>query len=195
MSGDDGDNSAKRNKLSLESWVQIFSSIALVIGLMLVFAELRQTRDAILAETTSRGFERYTQLNVAALGEEPMSALAKACETPEELSTAELMVLDSYYFELISRVRVQMYIAEATEINTDWEASSFGNFQILLESAPGRAWWRSINWEPPIQALGDRVLEMKSAASCAERYRQLKVAIGEELGASPNNTAAGPPHP
>lgn len=61
----------------MELWVQIISSVAIVIGLALVFAELRQTRDAILAENTSRGFERYTQLNVASLGEEPMLVLAK----------------------------------------------------------------------------------------------------------------------
>lgn len=95
------------------------------------------------------------------------------------------MVLDSYYFELMSRVRVGMYIAESTGIGSDWASSSYGNFRILLETAPGRAWWRSAAWEPEIQAMGDRVWEITSGSSCRARYDKLRSAISSDTVAPP----------
>ena len=167
--------------MNFEKSVHVLTVVALVLGLMVVVAELRQNRDAILAENTSSGFNRYSLLNIASLGEQPLSVLAKACEQPGELSVEDLMLLDIYYFELLTRVRSQMLISQQTDLSRDWQARSHGNFKIILQSAPGRAWWKITLWEPEIQEMGDRVLAMASASSCLDHFQEFRDKIRIEL--------------
>ena len=160
--------------MNFEKWVHVMTLLTLIVGIFAVVFELRQTRESIHSETTFRAFDRLTQLNLSILGEEPMETIAKACETPDDLSFKELMILDRYYFEVLSRVRAEYYIARETGLLQQWQDHSFGDFYQVLSTKPGRAWWHTMGWEPIIAELGERYLKLIKEGSCVDRFRKIR---------------------
>ena len=157
----------------LNTWVQTVTSVALIVGLALVIWELQQARDATLSELYSQGFQIISQTNNSILGEEPIRVLAKACDTPEKLTREDLLVLSFYYQELLSRQRRIQWINKRAGFYSDEIAAStnLGVWHGILSTKPGRAYWRTIDVEPELRAVGDAALAQvnrRNTPDCSE---------------------------
>jgi hypothetical protein len=164
----------------------MLTSIALMVGLVLVIWELRQARDATLSELASQGFQIISQTNNSILGEEPIRVLTKACDSPDTLTREDLLMLRTYYQELMSRqIRIQ-WINKWGGFYSDEIAAStkLGVWYELYYTKPGRAFWRSAFADPELRMVGDRAFseyEQAGAPDCSERLDSFAEALNSEL--------------
>ena len=82
----------------LANWLQIFGNIGLIAGLVLVAVQIKQNTDATKAQMISDGLANYSNLHLSIAGEDAASALSKAVEAPDKLSTKEIITLDQVQF-------------------------------------------------------------------------------------------------
>lgn len=165
----------------LNNWIQSITGIAVLLGIGLVVFELQQNREATISQLSSEGFQVVSQMNSSVLGDQPAEALAKACEKPDELTTAELVVLDHYYTDLIMRTRRIRTLGERGSFyGPDQWKEDYGQWAFMFETAAGRAYWKSFPHDPELQRVGDELLSNWSRPTCGELYASWREQIAEE---------------
>ena len=165
----------------LNNWIQSTTGLAVVIGLGLVIFELQQNREAIASQLSSEGLHIVSQLNNTVLGEQPAAALAKACENPNELTTAELVVLDHYNSDLLLRTeRVRTLGRRGSFYDAQQWRENFGQWNMMFETAVGRAYWKSFPQDEELRHVGDEILANWDRPLCGELYGQWREEILRE---------------
>ena len=167
--------------------MQIGTALALIVGLALVVWELQQTRDAVKSQLTSDGFQLMGQFYTSAFGERPEEVLAKACDAPTELTTADLIVLDHIYTQIVHRslriirVRQRGGFYEQEFLGSEkLQRDSTGGWGMLFSTAPGRAFWRTLKGDPELKAYGDRIFAKWDRESCTQHNKLWRAVIAEE---------------
>ena len=150
-------------------WIQIITGFAVILGLILVIWELRQTREIAVAQQIGDSHNRYSTQLQALMGEESASAVAKACDNPKALTTEDMIVLDYFYTEIINRMRVQYDLEHQTQLATHNWRSWTANFYTVFATDYGRWWWSNARFEPEIMEAGSAILET-TTFSCLDRY-------------------------
>ena len=161
-------------KTAIFDWVQLIAGVAILVGLALVIFELKQSQDLAKLQLISSGFEMRSNQRIAIMGEEAAHVIQKSCEAPNNLTKAELQILDAYHLELINRIRIDYRYSEVSDIYSeeDW-SRGYLNFYQILGTFPGRVWWQEQSWiEPPIRTAGNAVYEelKDSYPSCESDY-------------------------
>jgi hypothetical protein len=170
---------------TINNWVQTITGIAIVVGLALVVIELQQNRDAVSSQLSNDGFQIYTDFGTAMLGEDAADVIAKACETPSELTTADLVILDFFYSELERRtLRLKTLEERGGFYGDEWRTNKLGNWTMLFETSVGRAYWKlPIPRDQEVQRVGDALLENWTLPDCTNLYGSWRKRIAEELRA------------
>jgi hypothetical protein len=146
--------------------VQILTGLAVLVGIILVVFELRQTRAISIAQLTSDGYGQAMQLAIANLGEAPHETHAIACTQPEKMTAENYRVLNFYYLILIQQATRAYFISVRTGFYSEtWRGIAEGSISSIVGTLPGRIWWRKFgsNFPPAFQKMGNRLL--KSAES------------------------------
>ena len=81
----------------VQSWINIAASLSVLIGLILVAIELRQTNDLALAETVRSLWEVNTELQKFEIENRILPLVRKSVENPNDLTDDEIDTLDTYY--------------------------------------------------------------------------------------------------
>jgi hypothetical protein len=142
----------------ISDWVQIVTGVAVLVGLGLVVWELSQSRDVAYAQLSSDGTDQYLQHAVPKMGENPATALAKACNDPHSLSDEELVVLDAYFTVIVAvPLRAYNITRRSGLYEAQWENLVRVMFPLILRSIPGRTWWANEKavYPPEIGTLVD----------------------------------------
>jgi hypothetical protein len=166
--------------------IQSITSIAIVVGLVLVILELQQNHESVMSQLSSDGFAQVNQTSSAMLGERPAEVIAKSCISPLDLTVADLVVLDNYYGGLIDRTYRMKFLSERGSFYTeeDWR-SMRGGWGFLFETAAGRAYWKTFpRGDTGMKELGDAILiERREAGSvdCEVLFDAWKKQIVEEV--------------
>jgi hypothetical protein len=170
---------------TINNWVQTITGIAIMVGLALVVIELQQNRDAVSSQLSNDGFQIYTDFGTAMLGEDAADVIAKACETPSELTTADLVILDFFYSELERRtLRLKTLEERGGFYGDEWRTNKLGNWTMLFETSVGRAYWKlPIPRDQEVQRVGDALLENWTLPDCTNLYGSWRKRIAEELRA------------
>ena len=156
-------------KQTLSSLIQITTGLAVVAGLALVIWELRQSREVAIAQLTSDGYGIGMQRTVAALGENPANALAKACENPEQIASDELVILDAHFQALVHEIMRAYRIEQRSGLyEGTWRQIAQGGFRDIFSTSVGRGWWHQEKGSLPleVQQLGVSVLEAVNESVC-----------------------------
>ena len=164
---------------NIERWVHALTLFALLAGVIVVIFELRLNREAIEANRINSGYGRYSTLNMTLMGESPAEVLAKACESPNELTTAEFFILDAYFFELMTLVRAERVISIVHGTGDRWKEVSQGPFAIMFRTIPGRVWWGDGWGEPEISTFGNEILAQTNwlDRGCQARFDDFRARI------------------
>jgi hypothetical protein len=160
--------------------VQLGTLVALLVGVLLVVWELRQTRDIARIQIAAAGSEQYSQRVQAMMGEESAAALARACDTPRELTTEDLIVLEHLHTELLNNLRSAYAIERLADDMAvfDWRAWK-GNFRRIFATEFGRWWFASLaSVEPEIRAAADAFLAESGTPDCRAHFDDYRRTVG-----------------
>ena len=160
--------------------IQVTTSVAVIAGLGLVVWQLQQVRDVTMAQLTSDGYDQGTQILIAQMGEAPSIPLEKACNNPESLSDADILVLNAFFSARLLQVLRPYNIEKRTGMYTNaWQDIAPGTFFWIFSSSPGRDWWeqRRTTVQVEVREFGDRVLEQGSNSLCRNLGRVLETPV------------------
>ena len=145
-------------------WLQVGANVGLLAGLILVALQLNQadflTRNQLLSDQLS---DRMNTMG-SMLGENPAETIAKAVMQPEELTDAELIIMDSWMSrEMISARRVKELADSGIYPEEVWNQHRTV-IDYALASRFGRTWWdlardQYLQSDPDFVEVVDSVLE------------------------------------
>jgi hypothetical protein len=76
-----------------KDWLQIFSNIAILIGIILVILEMQQAEILARADLAGASMDNRLEFTLTLVGDNPEGVLSKACLQPEELTEEDKLQL------------------------------------------------------------------------------------------------------
>jgi len=148
-------------KLTTTDWVQVIATLAIVVSIGLVLAELRQGREIATAQLISDEWAMEASLKIAMLGENPALVLAKACSHPSELTREETEILDNYVQSKLAQIARKSQISAYTDFY-DEQYTIHGTLVEILGTPYGRHAWEMVRpfWKanPKLIETADQIL-------------------------------------
>jgi len=149
---------------SLFDWVQIVTGIAVVVGLGLLIWELKQNREIASAQIASDNSAAILAHRSMLIGEEPASVVAKACDSPEELTSTDIEIMNNYFWSVLNLpIRISTLSEYDFYSESDWKSRAYDSFATIHGFPYGRFWWSRVRYgvqavEPEIARIGDESL-------------------------------------
>jgi hypothetical protein len=156
----------------ISHFIQILSGIALIVGIILVLAEMRQTKALVQAQLQSDFWEGAANRSIAQMGENAPNSIARACKG-EELTAEDIVVLENKYQLHMTLIIRQKVVNDIAQFDSDaWERTASGQFLQVFSTVHGRTWWKSARQiyakydDGNLIQIGDRVLADASDLQC-----------------------------
>lgn len=132
----------------LNRWLQVSANIGIVLGLVLVGLQLRQnselTRIQLLYEESNRAIDLETQV----VGEQAAEVWAKSIEAPEDLTLAEIRIMEALLWSFVEQLRGTYRLAALGILSEeDWRSRAESEVTFYLGDRYSQAWWRNISTE------------------------------------------------
>ena len=165
----------------IKEWLQIVGSFGVLAGLILVALQIQQNTVLVRAELTSSMWDAWIGIDASKQSENFAGVLAKAIESPQDLTMAEMIELDGYLFTYIDQLgrEREMYLSgifdEPPEVLVRISIHDyFGN-----EFA--RSWWEETKWKflPDIVEIIDREMESISANQDIEYFGRIRARLSD----------------
>ena len=145
---------------TLDTWLTLAANFAVLIGLILVAAQIRQNTRITRAQVANDWYFADMQLELAMMGDNPALAWTKAVYTPEELTPQDAAVLDRYFnYGLVQLQRLQR-MSELGLADDRWK-DRIGYLRWHLGNDIGRRWWAhsKAGFPPEFRATIDELLQ------------------------------------
>ena len=170
------------NDGKLASIAQLIASFAVLIWLILVVWELRQSHEIAQIQQQTATFETYNAGVRSIMGENPSASIAKSCTEPQKLTVQDMTILDAVYVTYLNRMRAWLLSSEVSEniTVTDWKRWQ-SNFDFIFATDYGRYWWSHAQWEPEVMEIGNRVLAESGPVDCVSYYHDFLRQFEEDL--------------
>ena len=140
--------------------IQLTTLVAIVIGVGLVVWELQQVRVLTRAQLTSEYASVVNAVNATVAGEELGATLAKACESPTELTLEEGIILQNHYLSLLN-LATRIYLLSERDGLYDrgiWKPL-LAYLNPIYDSYYGQAWLRGMQSPAWPDGLIDAAIE------------------------------------
>ncbi|MFK7914995.1 MAG: hypothetical protein AB8B93_13845 [Pseudomonadales bacterium] len=164
-------------KVNLAVAVQLTTFISILVGICLVIWELNQTRELAKAQLISDNYALLSSNRQVLMGENPASAIQKACLEPESLSSADIEVLNNHFWNMLTPPMRMRNIGLATGIYQEGEWRSFypNLFPTILSFPYGRYWWKNMSgfiarFDPEISEFGDNFVRSISEKMACNQF-------------------------
>ena len=115
------------NTKRLNRWLSLGANIGVVIGLLLVAYQIRQEANLAKLQLFSDHTDARREWAQAMMGDDPMAVVAKSIERPEELTLAELQIMDHYYISALNELR-RLELLDEAGLDTGVYIEGFHNF-------------------------------------------------------------------
>ncbi len=136
------------NSDRLGRWLTLAANIGVIAGLILVAVQINQNTAITKAQMANDYFIADMALELAMMGENPADSFHKAVYTPDEVTTADAVVLDRYFnYGMVQIQRLQKMdelgmADEGWRERVDYLRWHFGN-------EIGRRWWNQVRDDYP----------------------------------------------
>jgi hypothetical protein len=129
--------------IKLESWIGVVGNLAVVAGLVVVAIELRQNSIVANGELSSQFQGHWQEMDRSR--QDPSFAIvyAKSIEQPEELTLAEKVQLDGYYWTAMDQLDLAQDLVESGLFESPYEEIVRSNVRYIFTTPYARAWWAS----------------------------------------------------
>lgn len=126
----------------LDRWLNVTGQLAVVIGLLVVAVELRQNSTIANGDLSAQYLTNWQVIDQAQMEPGFASVYAKSLERPEDLTLAEKVQLDGFYWSVMDQMDLALELVEAGIFNDSLEALWGPPTRSVLSSPYARAWWR-----------------------------------------------------
>jgi hypothetical protein len=174
------------NATTVQNWLQIVGNFGLVVGLILVAVQIKQSTDLAEAQMLNEGWLAQIQRSMDIVGENGSAALARAWTEPETLTPEDVVVLDSLMTSWwFGALRLENLASRGYEV---FPLEAYGNMvPYELGNAFAIAWWngdhRFSDGAPRARAaIEERLEQLGRLARTANlrRYETLREALSEK---------------
>jgi hypothetical protein len=188
------------NSEKLVHWLQIIGNFGLIAGLVLVAVQIQQNTEMTKAQMISEDRGIAVALKLAVLGENPAKAVAKAIDSPGQLTTEDMFVLTSlqlanYYHKSRNEMLYSMGFGTGTHQFSTPDNNAVSTINEFLGTPHGIALWEIWKDEgggpwgngAPLTAKAiDEALRsyQRPDTILAERYREVErklVELGKDV--------------
>lgn len=128
----------------LNSWLQVSANLGIVLGLVLVGVQLKQNQDLVRVQLLYEESNRAITLENQVIGERGAEVWAKSIEDPENLTLAEIRIMEALLWSFIEQLRGTYRLAELGLLSdADWRKRVEGEVTFYLSDRYSRSWWRN----------------------------------------------------
>ena len=134
------------NNSKLENWIHLSSTIAVLVGVLLVVIQLRQNSELIELQIMKDDANSFIEAEVSLLPENIYEIRQKSFDEPENLTLYEYQVLDAFYWATgVTRWR-SLYDLAARDLldESAWKRMVQDEFEWYFANPFGRAWWERV---------------------------------------------------
>ena len=126
----------------LHRWLALGANVGILIGLVLVIVQIRQSTQLARSTYRSQGNDVANQVYGNLLGGHGGDVIEKSVECPHELTYGDFMALDAFLFTGINMFFRDYQLAEeGLYSEADWQQSVDLYVHWYLGNPFGRAWW------------------------------------------------------
>lgn len=153
---------------SLFEWVQMITGLAVIVGLVLVVIELRQSHTLSHVANVQNTFSGMLATEQTQLSENFPETFNKACVAPETMSDEEHLEMRIYRNLQILNIERIRAVQQIGGFDYDWRFVSLGTINMWLATPVGRAQyahWRD-NLDEDLTALIDEKIEQRDYYDC-----------------------------
>ena len=145
------------------SWLSLLASLAILVGLVLVAIELNQNTEHLRLQLLDQITARANENNRALLGENPTTAIVKSVREPENLTYAELLIVDAHLVNVLSGWEDRFFLHEAGLVDaSDWKQKIEEEVSWFFGNRFAKTWWRESGKpfvEPEVARYIDEALQ------------------------------------
>ena len=128
----------------LNKWLQVSANIGIVLGLVLVGFQLKQNSELARIQLLYEESNRAIELETEVVGEQAAEVWAKSIESPEDLTLAEIRIMEALLWSFMEQLRGTYRLAELGLLSEeDWRRRAEGEVTFYLSDPYSRAWWRN----------------------------------------------------
>lgn len=128
----------------LNKWLQVSANIGIVLGLVLVGLQLKQNSELARIQLLYEESNRAIELETAVVGEQAAEVWAKSIQSPEELTLAEIRIMEALLWSFMEQLRGTYRLAELGLLSDeDWRSRAESEVTFYLSDPYSRAWWRN----------------------------------------------------
>ncbi len=128
----------------LNKWLQVSANVGIVLGLILVGFQLKQNSELARIQLLYEESNRALELETEVVGEQAAEVWAKSIESPEDLTLAEVRIMEALLWSFMEQLRGTYRLAELGLLSDeDWRRRAEGEVTFYLSDPYSRAWWRN----------------------------------------------------
>jgi hypothetical protein len=128
----------------LVNWLQVVANIGIVLGLVLVGVQIKQSSDLARIELLYEESHRFVELETKVVGENAAAVWAKSIEEPEKLTLEEIRIMEAILWSFVEQLRGTYRLAELGLIEEDdWRNRVENEVTFYLSDPYSRAWWKN----------------------------------------------------
>jgi uncharacterized protein (TIGR02246 family) len=129
---------------NLNKWLQVSANIGIVLGLVLVGFQLKQNSELARIQLIYEESNRAIKLETEVVGEQAAEVWAKSIQSPEELTLAEIRIMEALLWSFMEQLRGTYRLAELGLLSDeDWRNRAESEVTFYLSDPYSRAWWRN----------------------------------------------------
>ena len=154
-----------------KNWIEVISVVGLLVGLWLVFVQLRQNEELIRFQIATEFRFNQDENRNAVKGERLSETLAKIQTAPESLTDAELLEFQAHARSLVSELDMRRVLANAGIFKGDWRNWLHPETCDLMNNPIGRAWLKTSR-KTPDQMLDSDMLDSEMLDELEQRLEE-----------------------
>lgn len=169
----------------VKNLIEIVSILALLIGLGLVIAQLRQNEQLVRFQIATEFRFNQDVRRAVIQGEDFSKALAKLHSAPESLTDEELLQFQAHAQSLVSELDMRRILADTGIFQSDWRVWLQPETCDLLDNSVGRVWVETLKeqqvWDstrgtvPNFQVYDEMLVELeRRLGECPDRPSFMK---------------------
>jgi len=133
----------------LNDWLQVSANIGIVLGLVLVGVQLKQNSDLARIQLLSQESQRLVDYELEVVGEQGAEVWARSIEDPDNLTLAEVRIMEALLWSFAENLRGTYRLAELGLLEEqDWRRRVDSEVTFYLSDRYSRAWWRNFAAHP-----------------------------------------------